>query len=122
MRTENRRRTQESSGSVYTRRAAPAPRVPGGDSGHHQMDPRFEALLRRQIAAGFQDLRGARADVTLPISDRLLNEVLAAALPPAAAIRDVEVRPRAGNRIGVRFRIAAASFLPPINISLLIER
>jgi hypothetical protein len=60
--------------------------------------------------------------VTLPISERLLNEVLADALPQAAAIRDVELRPHAGNRLGVRFRIAAASFLPPINITLVIER
>ena len=86
------------------------------------MDPRLEALLTRQRADGFADLRGATADIAIPISDRLLNEAIAQALPPSAAVRDVQLTSRAGNRIGVRFRIAAAAFLPPVNLTLTIER
>ncbi len=58
------------------------------------MDPRLEALLTRQRAGGFADVRGATADVSIPISDRLLNEVIAQALPA----------------------------LPPVNLTLAIER
>ncbi len=86
------------------------------------MDPRLEALFTRQRAGGFADLRGARANVTLPVSDRLLNEIISGALPPSAPVRDVQVTSRSGNRIGVRLKIAAASFLPPINLTLAIER
>ena len=86
------------------------------------MDPRLEALLMRQRASGFADLRGATADVSIPISDRLLNELVAQALPPSAPVRDIQLTSRPGNRIGVRFRIGAASFLPPVNLTLAIDR
>ena len=39
------------------------------------MDQRLVRLLRRQAASGFEDLRGAEAAVTLPVSDKLLNEI-----------------------------------------------
>ncbi len=85
------------------------------------MDPRLDALVTRLRATGFSDLRGARADITLPISDRLLNEALAQALPPSAPVRDLELASRPGNRIGLRFKVAAASFLPPLNVTLTID-
>jgi hypothetical protein len=85
------------------------------------MDPRIAALLLRQREQKFADLRGARADITLPVSDRLLNEALVAALPASAPVRDLQLTSRAGNRIGVRFKVTAASFLPTINLTLVIE-
>ena len=85
------------------------------------MDPRLEALIAGLRASGFSDLRGARADLTLPISDRLLTEALAQALPASAPVRDVEVTSRTANRIGLRFRVAAASFLPPLNVTLTVD-
>jgi hypothetical protein len=86
------------------------------------MDPRLVLLFARLRATGFSDLRGATADLTLPISDRLLNEAIAEALPSSAPVRDLELTSRTGNRIGVRFRVGAASFLPPFNLTLVIER
>lgn len=85
------------------------------------VDPRLDALVTRLRATGFSDFKGARADITLPISDRLLNEALAEALPPSAPVRDLELASRAGNRIGLRFKVAAASFLPPLNVTLTID-
>ncbi len=85
------------------------------------MDPRLDALVTGLRATAFADLRGARADITLPISDRLLNEALAQALPPSAPVRDLELASRPGNRIGLRFKVAAASFLPPLNVTLTID-
>jgi hypothetical protein len=86
------------------------------------MDPRLAALISRQRDRGFADLAGAHALVTLPISDRLLNEAITEALPSSAPVRDLQLTSRAGNRIGVRFKIGAAAFLPPINLTLVIER
>jgi hypothetical protein len=86
------------------------------------MDPRLALLVTRLRATGFADLRGAQADVTLPIADRLLNEAIVQALPASAPIRDFQLSSRSGNRIAVRFKVAAASFLPPLKITLVIER
>jgi hypothetical protein len=86
------------------------------------MDPRLAALLARQWETGLSDLRGAHADVTLPISDRLLNEAISEALPPSAPVRGLQLTSRPGNRIRVRFSVAAASFLPPLNLTVLIEQ
>jgi hypothetical protein len=86
------------------------------------MDPRLAALFTRQRERGFSDFAGAHAAVTLPISDRLLNEALIAALPSSAPVTDLELTSRAGNRIAVRFRIGGASFLPPLKLTLVIER
>ena len=86
------------------------------------MDPRLAALFNRQRQNGFSDLRGAHADLTIPISDRLLNEAVAGALPASAPVRDLRLAAHTGNRIAVRFKIASASFLPPLNINVLIEK
>jgi hypothetical protein len=85
------------------------------------MDPRLETLLSRLRTTGFSDLRGAHADVTLPVSDRLLNDLIAGSLPASAPVRDVELTSKPGNRIAVRFKVAAASFLPQLKVSLVIE-
>lgn len=86
------------------------------------MDPRLAALFARQRDRGFADLTGAQAVVSLPVSDRLLNEILTETLPSSAPVRDVQLTSRPGNRIGVRFKIGAAAFLPPVNLTLVIER
>lgn len=86
------------------------------------MDPRVDALLSRLRAGRFSDFRGARADITLPIADGLLNELIAEAVPPTAPVQGIELTSRDGNRIRVRFKVAAAAFLPPINVTLLIEQ
>jgi hypothetical protein len=85
------------------------------------MDPRLDLVLSRLRASGFFDLRGAHADVTLPISDRLLNDLIAGALPASAPVRDLQLTSKPGNRIAVRFKVAAASFLPAMKVGLVIE-
>ncbi len=86
------------------------------------MDQRLAGLLKRQVESGFEDLRGAEAAFTVPVSDRLLNEIVTQALPSSGRVRDVEVRARAGNRFAVRAKIGGASFLPPINLTVSIDR
>ena len=63
-------------------------------------------LFRRQQASGFQDLRGAEASLTLPVSERLLNEAIAESLPRSAGVRELHVRPQAGDRFAVEPEVA----------------
>jgi hypothetical protein len=86
------------------------------------MDQRFVRLLARQQAAGFADLEGAHASITVPVSDRLVNELIAEWTPPSAPVRDVRVRSHADNRIAVQLRVGGASFLPPLSFTLQIDR
>ena len=86
------------------------------------MDERFVRLFRRQQASGFEDVRGAEASVTLPVSERLLNEVLAETVPRSAPVRELHVKPQAGDRFAVRARIGSSALLPAINLTLSIDR
>jgi hypothetical protein len=86
------------------------------------VDERFARLLRRQLADGFSDLRGAEAAVTIPVTEKLLNEILAESLPHSAAIRDLHVTPLAGDRFTVRARLGSSALLPPFKLTLAIDR
>jgi hypothetical protein len=85
-------------------------------------DPRFERLFDQIRTSRFADLKGARLSASIPIPERLLNEVLAASIPPSAPVRDVAVQLQAGNRFKVRLKLARAEFLPPISLTFEIER
>ena len=84
--------------------------------------PQISKLLESLQASGFRDLAGAHLSATIPIGERLLNEIVGAVLPPSAPVRDVIVQPQAGNRLSVRVKLARLDFLPPITLALAIER
>ena len=86
------------------------------------MDPRFIPLLGRLRATRFAELAGSDARATIRISDRLLNEAVSTFTASATAVRDISVHPRAGNHIDVQLKLARPSFLPPVNLTLHIER
>jgi hypothetical protein len=86
------------------------------------MDPRLSAILERLRDSRLAEVKGARASLSIPVRESLLNELIAAALPPSGAIRDLHVRPQAGNRLAVRGRASRLDFLPPVTISLQIEQ
>jgi len=86
------------------------------------MDRRVIALLERQLAAGFPDIAGTEASVTLPVSDRLLNELITDALPPGGFFRELQVRARADNRFAVRVKVGSSSLLPAVSLTVVIER
>ena len=86
------------------------------------MDPRLLGILERLRASRFAEVKGARASLSIPVSEPLLNELIAAALPPAGALRELHVRPQADNRLAVRARASRLDFLPPVTISLQIEQ
>jgi hypothetical protein len=86
------------------------------------IDPQFSRLLESLRASGFRDLTGARVSATIPVSERLLNELVAASLPRSGAVRDATVRPLGQGRIAVRVKLARPDFLPPITATLSIDR
>ena len=85
------------------------------------VDERIERVLRRQLADGFPDIRGAQAAVTLPVSERLLNELIAETLPASAPIAELHVTPEPGDRFTVRFRVGSSTLLPRMKIVLAVE-
>jgi len=86
------------------------------------MDPRLSAILERLRDSRLAEVKGARASLSIPVPESLLNELIAAALPASGPIRDLHVRPQAGNRLAVRGRASRLDFLPPVTISLQIEQ
>ena len=78
-------------------------------------------LLRRQQSAGFPDLAGAAASATIPIADRLTNELIAKALPPSGPVREVQIESDDGNQVKVTLRVAAGGLTLPFNVRLLID-
>ena len=85
------------------------------------MDPRLIGMLDRLRASGFAEVKGARASLSIPVSEPILNELITAALPAGGPLRDLHVRPQAGNKLAVRARASRLDFLPPMTISLQIE-
>ena len=85
-------------------------------------DPRLVRIFEQLRASRFADLAGARVSASIPVSERLLNELVVSAIPPSVPVRDVTIQPRRGDRFSVRARLARIDFLPPITITVAIER
>lgn len=78
-------------------------------------------LLLNLRSDRFRDLAGARVSASIPVSERLLNEIVSATMPKNLPVRDVTVRPEPGNRFSVRIAPKAA-FLPQLTVKLVIEK
>ena len=79
-------------------------------------------LLRQLMMGGFSEIAGTDASITLPVSKRLLNDLISTALPPSARVRDLDVSPLDGDRFLVRGRIGSSPFLPPLKLKVAIDR
>ena len=86
------------------------------------MDPRLEQLFRRQLTAGLPDLAGAEGSATIPIADDLLNQVVASVLPPGGLVSGVTLQTHAGDRLTARITVSKPRFLPPVPVTVAIER
>ena len=86
------------------------------------MDPRFEAVVAEQLAAGLRGLAGSEARAAIRLSDPLVNQVVAASLPRGGAVRAVTIHTRPGNALDVSVALARPAFLPVLNAHLRIER
>jgi hypothetical protein len=79
-------------------------------------------LLTHLTASGFRDIAGARLSARLPISNALLNRVIADALRGTSSpVRSVDVRPRTGQRFEVVVTTSLA-LLPPLTVQVAVDR
>ena len=62
-------------------------------------------LLAHQLRHGLPDLRGAHLHGAVPVPERLLSSLIAAAPP----LRDVDLEIQAGNRLVLRYGIVTAT-------------
>jgi len=85
------------------------------------MNETARLIFNRLRASGFAGLEGAEAAVVLPISDRLLTEVIRTAFPAVSQLREFEVKAAAGNLITVWIRLGSPAFLPGFRIRLQVE-
>lgn len=86
------------------------------------MDARLQAVLAAQLASRFAGLSGSDAQATLRMADRLLNESIAASLPPDGPLRSAVVHSLEGNRFDAIVTLTRPAFLPPLHVHLAIER
>ena len=88
----------------------------------NRIDPWWLSLLREQQSTSFADLFGAHASFTIPITDRLLNRIIADRLPPSSPVSELELHAEDANQILVGVKLGRLAFLPPVRVRLTIER
>ena len=81
----------------------------------------FSEILRHLQATQFRDVAGSSLSATVPVSERLINEVVTASVPRGAPVREVHVQPLANNAFSVRIS-PRAPLLPSISLRLTIDR
>lgn len=86
------------------------------------MQPDVSELLAYLQSSGFRDIAGSRISARIPISRSLLNRVAAQALEATNfPVRDVDIRPHAGDQFDVVITLSWR-FVPPIKIAFKIEK
>ena len=79
------------------------------------------AILRSLQSSGFQDLTGTRMSASIPVSERLINELVTASMPSHVPVKEAHVRPEPGERFAIRLT-PKSGFLPALTIKLAIDR
>jgi hypothetical protein len=82
----------------------------------------FHDIVEAQLGAKLPGLAGTAAHATIRVSEVLLNQSIAAALPPTAPVKMVTAHPRADNGFDVSVALRKPAFLPPLHAHLSIER
>lgn len=89
-------------------------------------DPRIVAALeqtRRLFGAVFEEIDGARVSGEVPVSEGLLNRLIADKLRAAdGPIASAELQVRAHEELAIRLRLRKPSFAPAVIVMLQIER
>jgi hypothetical protein len=78
-------------------------------------------VLDRLRSSHFQDLAGTRFAGSIPVSERLINELVAGSIPRDAPVREVRVQPLDADAFSVRVSPRAA-LLPSLTLRLEIDR
>lgn len=85
------------------------------------MEQWMEQLVAGLRAGHATDVAGSHAAVDVYVSEELLNRALAGRLPPGGAIRDARLRLVADQAL-VTFRLERPRFMPPITVTVTMER
>jgi hypothetical protein len=85
------------------------------------MDPALSDLLKRQQRDGFPDLAGTQFAATIPVSEGLINALIAALVPNGGKVREIRVRLSENDRLTAELRVSGPAFLPAIPVRLAIE-
>lgn len=78
-------------------------------------------ILRQLQTTRFRDLAGARITAVTPVSEALVNQLIAASLPANAPVRSVSIVPEAGDHFSVRI-VAKAALIPAITLKLAVDQ
>jgi hypothetical protein len=84
------------------------------------MKPWWITLVDEQRAAQFDAISGATASLVVPVSDRLISDVLSRQLPDS--IRELDIEAQSGNQLTVALRLRNPAWFPRLNIKLAIDR
>ena len=69
------------------------------------MHPRILELLQQELRDGFPGLAGGEVAATIPISDRIINELIASLIPEGGKVRDVTIASEPGNLLSAKARL-----------------
>jgi hypothetical protein len=80
--------------------------------------------LRRLLGPRFQEIAGARLTAEIPLSERLVNQLVAEALKRSTdgPVEAAEVQVRTDGELAVRLRLRRPRFVPPVVVRLRIEK
>jgi len=81
----------------------------------------LEALFEQQRSSGFPDLAGTEVAATIPVGDRLLNDLITRLLPHDGTVREVVLHARDGNEIAADIRIAKGALTFPVSLMFEID-
>ena len=82
--------------------------------------PQFRDLFGALQSSAFRDVAGTRLSARVPVSRALLNQVARSALAGNPHVRDVDIRPHAGDRFDVLITVSWP-FVPAIKAAFHIE-
>jgi hypothetical protein len=86
------------------------------------LDAFVSELLAHLQSSAFQDIAGAHVSATVPVSRSLVNGLAARALQGTTTpIRQLDIRPRAGDLIDVMVTVSWP-FVPPLKVVVAVER
>ena len=84
------------------------------------MDQWTEQLMNALRNGRAEDIDGTRVAADLSLSDRVLNQAIAANIRPGGPVRDVVIRTEPG-RAKVTVKLTRPSFLPPVSVTLTVD-
>ena len=86
------------------------------------MHPRILELLQQELRDGFPGLTGGEVAATIPIADRIINELIVSLIPEGGKVRDVTIATEPGNLLSAKARLAGPSLLPSIPVTFMIDQ